>query len=42
MANKGEHSQPRGISLEQAHEMIRDKAIIDHQEQVRKVTMEPE
>jgi len=38
MANKGKASQPRGMSLEEAHEMRRGKAIINHQEQVRKLT----
>ena len=35
-------SQPRGISLELAYEMKRDKAIIDLQEQMRKLIMELE
>jgi len=38
MTNDAEPSQPRGVSLELAHEMRRDKAIIDLQEQVRKLT----
>jgi len=32
MTNKGEPSQPRGISLKQAKEMRRDKAIVELQE----------
>jgi len=42
MTNDVEPYQPRGISLESAHEMRRDKAIIDLQEQVRKLIMELE
>ena len=42
MANKGEPSNPSGISLEKAHEMKRDKAITKLEEQVRKLTMELE
>jgi len=42
MINDAEPSQPRGISLELASKMRRDKAIIDLQEQVRKLTMELE
>ena len=42
MSNDTEPSQPRGISLELTLEMRRDKAIIDLQEQVRKLTMELE
>ena len=42
MSNDAEPSQPRGISLELAHEMRRDKAIVDLQEQVRKLTKELE
>ena len=42
MANEGESSQPRSLSLEQAHEMSRDNAIIALQDQVRKLTMELE
>ena len=42
MTNDVEPSQSRGISLELAHERRRDKAIIDLQEQVRKLTMELE
>ena len=42
MSNDMEPSQPSGISLELRHEMRRDKAIIDLQEQVRKLTMELE
>ena len=39
MTNDAKPSQPWGISLELACEMKRDKAIIDLQEQVRKLTM---
>ena len=42
MSNDAEPSQPRGISLELVHEMRRDKAIIDLQEQVRKLTIKLE
>jgi len=42
MANEEEPSQSRNISLKQAHEMRRDKTIIDLQERVRKPTMELE
>jgi len=42
MTNGAESYQPRGVSLELAHEMRRDKAIIDLQEQVRKLIMELE
>jgi len=40
MANKGESSQPRSLSLEQAHKMRRDNVIIALQDQERKLTME--
>jgi len=40
MTNDVEPSQLRGISLELTHETRRDKAIIDLQEQVRKLSME--
>jgi len=40
MANEGESSQSRSLSLEQAHEMRRDNVIIALQEQVRKLIME--
>jgi len=40
MAYKEEPFQLRGISLEQTHEMRRDKAIIKLQEQVRKILSE--
>ena len=39
MSNDAEPSQTRGISLELAHEIRKDKAIIDFQEQGRKLTM---
>ena len=42
MTNDTEPSQPRGIFLELANEIRRDKTIIDLQEQVRKLTMELE
>jgi len=42
MSNDEEPSQLRGISLEFTHEMRRDKAIIDLQEQLRKLIMELE
>jgi len=42
MSNDAEPSQPRHVSLELTHEMRRDKAIIDLQEQVRKLAMELE
>jgi len=42
MTNDAEPSQPRDISLELAHEIRRDKAIIDLQEQVSRFTMELE
>ena len=39
MSNNVKPAQPRGVSLELAHEMRRDKAIIELQEQIRKFTM---
>jgi len=42
MSKDAEPSQPRGISLELAHEMRRNKTIIDPQEEVRKLTIELE
>jgi len=42
MANEGEPSQPSGISLEQAHKMRRNNAIIALRWHVRKLTMELE
>jgi len=39
MTNNAKPSQLRGISWELAHEMRRDNAIIDLQEQVRKLTI---
>jgi len=42
MADEGKSPQPRGLSLEQAHEMSRDNAIITLQDQVRKFTLELE
>jgi len=42
MANEGEGSYSRGIPLEQAHKMRRDKTIIKLQKQVRKLTRELE
>jgi len=42
MANEGEGSHSKGIPFEQAHEIRRDKAIIELQEQVRKLTKEHE
>jgi len=42
MVNEGEPSQPRNISLVQAHKMRGDKVIIDLQEPVRKLAMELE
>ena len=42
MTNDVKPSRPKGISLELANEMRRDEAIIDLQEQVRKLTMELE
>jgi len=40
MDNEGENSHSNGIIFEQAHEIIRDIAIIKLQEQVRKLTIE--
>jgi len=40
MANRGEASQLKGMSLKHAHEMRRHNAIITLQEQVRKLTIE--
>jgi len=42
MANEGEYDYIRGIPLKEAHEMRKDKAIIELQEQVRKLTLELE
>jgi len=42
MANEGASSLFRGISLEQAHEVRREKIIIKLQEQVRRLTKELE
>ena len=42
MVNDEEYSQPRNLSLEQAHEMRRYNAIIALQEQVRKLIMKLE
>ena len=42
MANEGEPSQPRRLSLEQAHEIRKDNAIMALQEQVEKHTRELE
>ena len=42
MTNDEETSQIRGISLKLAHEIRRHKAIIDLQEQVRRLSMELE
>jgi len=38
MANEGEPSQPRNISLEQEHKMRRDIVILELQDQVRRLT----
>jgi len=40
MANEGESSHPKGISLKQAYEMRRGKAITELQQQVRKLIMQ--
>jgi len=40
MANEGESSHSKGIPLKQANEIRRHKAIIELQEQVRKLIME--
>jgi len=42
MANEGESSQLRSLSLEQAHEMRRDNATIALQDQLSKLTIELE
>ena len=42
MTNNGEPFEPRGTSLELTHEIRRDEATIELQEQIRKFTMELE
>jgi len=42
MVNEGESSQPKSLSLEQAHEMKTDNAVIALQDQVRTLTIELE
>jgi len=42
MANDGESSHCKGMSLEQTHEMSIDNALNTRQEQVRKLIMELE
>ena len=42
MGNEGDASHSKGISPDQAYEMRRDRAIIELQEQVRRLTKELE
>jgi len=42
MANEGDPSYSRGIPLEQAHEIRRDKGILELKEHVRRLTRELE